>query len=852
MNWLKFLGAFLYISVGFTAFGSFVEFAVKDGVTGKPVTAVTCLQSLNYCGRGDGYNPPLIDTRRRDFIRMAHGISRVIQSPSGVYRLPFADELNIYDQNITVTAAGYAPGFIFRNSSGEKRFEVLLYKGREVEGVVLNSSGQPMPYAEVNLCFQVMENSSMVRLRTDAQGRWRSLVDFDHITDLKLRLFCNNAETLCEWKEWKDPRRDPKSADSSAAIQTKVISDYVRLLYGCLLLPDGSPASRAEIYYDSTKEELWPKTDAVDGQLLYDFLRSVPAATCDKSGRFKLYITNSVKKPLFAIKDGWSLTRFFVPPSAGMKISRPLILKLSQGQALKGYVRDNRGNPLANVGITVRSHVSGSLNLFLGQSVSRADGSFEFSHMPYFDVTITASKDGYYQLNNRLIDVTDHLELLLHRERKLKVRCFDKVTGQELVGLPVNWRLWEQSYQTLEKDNCPAPFEVVLPQPIYDRMDRNGKLAMERFSLSVGVPRYRVEEKQFVLKRPEDPLPLLRFRLSPGQPGVDYFACRIVGPDNKPVAGARVSLINQYMWLLRPGGIVSDAQGKACVIKDECDVPPQLRLCDEPNGDKFVVAVHDLGFASVSAADFKDGMDLKLTPWGTVSGCWPALTVARKSNDLNFSTFRFDRSDRRRLCIQSCPKISADGKFVIDRVPAGPFCLRYGDIVRWGMVTPGGKTEIASAIDVKKAVIKVLLPPGKMAAPATKIDLKISAIRGLGEGFDGDWSDSQLFDDALDWFECPKNAVVMTALAQTDAAGFYTMHMDYKNEEGKPDIFNVLVPVQGAHYRLELRIKEDSSIVLASGRVDRSEQEIDLRRNPQLLKAINQAKSKSGEPSKPR
>jgi len=152
---------------------------------------------------------------------------------------------------------------------------------------------------------------------------------------------------------------------------------------------------------------------------------------------------------------------------------------------------------------------------------------------------------------------------------------------------------------------------------------------------------------------------------------------RVVDPDGRPAAGARVGLNGSgSQAIFRNGTIHLGAdylRGERIVATD---TQGWFRFADKASEPFYVLAAHEGGFALVSGKEFKDKQEVRLKRWGRIEG-----RLARGWGGSDHRVWMRALPNHMGLRQQNAylydTPCGADGYFVFEKVPAGWFEVGY-------------------------------------------------------------------------------------------------------------------------------------------------------------------------------
>ena len=437
-----------------------------------------------------------------------------------------------------------------------------------------------------------------------------------------------------------------RGGSGSQEQQLRKQTHVVKLLRGCevtgiVLGPDDQPFAGATI-------KAGPRWSG-------DAQREVKTG---EDGRFHLRNLKSELQPVTATADGYTPATKVATPGTNVT---EVTLTLKKGASLKGVVLNPEGQPLADV----RLSYEGSNQDYQRDNLEwdgRTDehGRFEWSSAPTNEAQFYVFKEGYAQKRNVKVKAGPEDNVIrLNRARKVLGVVGDAQTEEVITQFYV-WPAQGEGEQFTSWSESDRK-EYTDPQGHFD-------LTLDDEShnvIKVGAADHK--PKFVVLPPPVDDFITVTVLLEPseGASGI------VVDAAGQPVPGVDVALVaGQNPVSLAAGRLRAQGQGDG-MVKTDAEGRFKLPLDVRPFR---LVAASAAGFADAEWAEFQQTKTLVLLPWGRIEGTalvggQPAegriymLSLRPEgygegSLNMDWRTYKVD-TDK-------------DGKFVMEKVPAGP------------------------------------------------------------------------------------------------------------------------------------------------------------------------------------
>jgi len=549
---------------------------------------------------GAGLSAQLAD----DQLAIARRSYRTLQATSaydGSFRFP--DALYGSPYRITVRAQGFASAAVdvppLTPDVAAEPVWIVLSRGRQTHGRVVDTDDNPVPGAEVRL-------------------RWPTVGERVRFFD---RLNATKPTTTGERGEFRFPAVRAGEYEVRAVhseflapgnARTEVPEGEGDFDLGSFTLIPG-----AEIHGLVTD----PNGDGVVGATL-EINRSGPdrdqgrTATTDIDGAFRLGGLPHEPVDLDVRADGYAPTRL---PQARPDTGEPILIELEAGASLAGRVVDEAGRPVPGTRVRVEPDLeTGARAGFVFADYSKrtdGDGRFRFEHLNAGTWSLEATE-------GTAKATLDHVELAQGSEREVELRLRD----QDQLTVIVTTHLGEPvSEARIRVEPEADPFSRA-----YGTTDGGGRAQIGvtpgAATVSIEHPELQNESRDVVLDPGNNELAI---QLTSG----GAIAGVVRSPDGSPLGRARVVALAQDA-LDRPAFLRRylgpDAQATS-------DRNGQFRLTGLEPGAYFVSA-GATGFAENGPAQAIEidgntvsGVDIVLTPGGSIAGAVVGLRTAELS-----------------------------------------------------------------------------------------------------------------------------------------------------------------------------------------------------------------------------
>ena len=224
---------------------------------------------------------------------------------------------------------------------------------------------------------------------------------------------------------------------------------------------------------------------------------------------------------------------------------------------------------------------------------------------------------------------------------------------------------------------------------------RDGTYEFKSSQQTDGAHRLRVDAPGYYAKvsrpfKPNEGSVKFDFALEPGKD----LAGTVLNAEGNPVPDARVGLAHAASCALLNEGQFVNMQNQADMATTNAagkfTFPPQS---DEPF---LLIVTHDSGFAEATPEQFKKSPEIRLKPWGRISG---QVLLGDKPDANSTISFASKRESDQRNFVSSIywAKTDAQGRFQLDRVMPGPGTIirqRITEFAEGSSFSPGRQQSI--------------------------------------------------------------------------------------------------------------------------------------------------------------
>jgi hypothetical protein len=528
---------------------------------------------------------------------------------------------------------------------------LVMPRGIRYSGIVRNEDGEPVPYAGVQVStwpFQVApgyRGRARADVLADAEGRWRTPVLWGEGNPR----YCqgsahpNHSAYYCRNWTWIP------ETDAAGRSQVELVLRRGVKLSGRVVGPDGGPIAGVSLELLDDWCDNWPER-----------------AVTDPAGRFAFAKMARDDRILFVEAEGFPVHALpvYLTPDMG-----ELVVRLSPENLLWGRVVDPGGTPLAGVRIKATRWRHFSKNFWEG--TTDVDGQFVWPTAPDGAVALAFDDGEHMRLSGCLLTAKDEMQtVVLPSVIRLHGTVTDAQTGQPVKAC------------TITPGVAYLPTEGGKPAAPHWRDKSSWQVKNGRYEALFG----QTEPRQTMALRiqADGYLPKVLDPVAPTGPAsvqLDVQLHRGEGlhgvvrlPDGTPAAGAMIYLVEprRTLWF-------TETMSESHVPKERivvADAAGSFRFAASL-GRGYLIVGHKGGYLEIDVRQTAAKSDLKLLPWGTVTGTFMVGSkTARHCNvglspDLPPADSDRPRIKRFGLGMQT----DAKGRFRFDRVPPGPGML---------------------------------------------------------------------------------------------------------------------------------------------------------------------------------
>jgi Carboxypeptidase regulatory-like domain len=528
----------------------------------------------------------------------------------------------------------------------------------ELAGVVVDLNGRPVANAKVWL--ETRPPANIASTTTSVDGRF-------HLGPIPAVF---RRTLLVDAPGFGREHRDNVSVFPGAVHELRVSVAPGRTVEGRVLQADGRPAAGVAVTCGICR--------IVTGRYLYqDFGPEVPLTT-DAQGRFRVENVPPCRFTVAVVAPGMALgwRRADVLPGAGVQTLRTI--KLEADVPIRGVVHDAQGKPLAKVPVTTNfANSETTVTDAAGRFVLRR---FEARLLPQVDVVISTPRFAYKRVP--VGNQASHVDITLVPQRWITGRVVDADTGAP-VAIKTFILCWfdRRADGTINRGNCsPVPFEQAKSGEF--RVAYRGP---QNLHLTVRAPGYDDAEANLDERKDYEEITgvVIKARRNGSSAPADAIpVAKIQGRltrDGRPVTsawvgGVRVRSERKLPYVdIQRGRTVRTEWNPFSFATAGSSGNYSLEL---RNDDRWYVVVEEPNQAPTIRGPFEmklgqtRKLDIELEPGGSISGKVRGIPAPAAGQ---WWVVAFDRGVWR-----SETRISKDGRFRLDRLPAGEFGLKVG------------------------------------------------------------------------------------------------------------------------------------------------------------------------------
>lgn len=354
---------------------------------------------------------------------------------------------------------------------------------------------------------------------------------------------------------------------------------------------------------------------------------------------------------------------------AGME---EIIFRLEAGLTLRGIVKNEAGEPISGVRISLEAEHGGVSQDYEFEMTSDKEGRFEWNGAPEEQLKFSILKQGYESKRRQILKTTEENVVTLRKGRKVQAWVVDAETEKPItsfragVGRRLDYGVSENFYADYPGMN--------------NYSDANGTFTVDLNEEEVNAIKAEADDyasKVEKLPNAENGVVQVTLRLKPSASirGV------LVNSQGQPVAGASVALTKDTSFggsslQLRKGRLSSYDRDNKIVTTD---AEGKFTLGSPPETGGIVVASAESGFARATVDEVRNTGRLVLQEFGRVEGTIKVAGSPSEGQEFMFSLMNIGVSPD----WESRAKSDAAGKFVFEKIPPGE-----GQVVRLIKTSP--------------------------------------------------------------------------------------------------------------------------------------------------------------------
>lgn len=337
-----------------------------------------------------------------------------------------------------------------------------------------------------------------------------------------------------------------------------------------------------------------------------------------------------------------------------------IIFKLSKGSVIRGVVRNEAGEAISDVRLSLESRSLDGSQAFQFEMKTDRDGRFEWDGAPDEPQRFYVGKQGYEQKRGVTLKVAEENVVTLRKGRKVQGWVVDSETEKPIT----KFRIGVGNKYSHHPDgdrisiNYPGMKEFSDPNGVFtldvDEEQING--------IKAGADDYA--EKLEALPAAEDGVVKITLRLKPS-PALRGILVDSLG---SPVAGGTVALTEGGQFgssaMLRNGRLSASGSDNKVVTTDASG---NFTLSSPPESGGVVVGSAAVGFGSASVEQVRSSGRLMLRDFGRIEGSIKVAGVPTPGKEFTFNIANIGVSYQS----DGFAKSDEQGKFTFEKLPAG-------------------------------------------------------------------------------------------------------------------------------------------------------------------------------------
>lgn len=426
----------------------------------------------------------------------------------------------------------------------------------------------------------------------------------------------------------------------------------------------------------------------------------------------------SVRNVVAGIQSFGVLADNFKPVITNLTVKpgmEAIIFRLGAGLKLNGVVKNESGEPLPGVRISVEAEHGGISQDYNFTTTSDNEGRFEWNGSPEEEMKFSFVKTGYESKRRHLLKTGTENIVTMRPSRKVQVWVVDAETESPITKFRAGIG---RSY-----GNFAATDQFYGNGGMKSYADPNGAFIVELDEEEINA--IKAEAEDYAPKVEQLPAPengavqiTLRLKPSPALQGV------LVNSQGNPVAGATVAITKDGSFggssLQLRKGRLSNYNDSAKVVTT--DAEGKFKLGSPPESGGIVIGSAESGFARASVDEVRNTGRLVLQEFGRIEGTIRVSGSPSAGQEVMFSLMNLGVSPDWETARASS---DTEGNFKFEKVPPGE-----GQVVRLIKTSPNswmhshqtavtiepGKTAHVSFGDegaVIKGQVRMEVPPGE-------------------------------------------------------------------------------------------------------------------------------------------
>ncbi len=543
--------------------------------------------------------------------------------------------------SIEVTKDGLVPiRLAWRPSEGPPEipagYKVALESGTSIGGVIQDEQGKPIEGASVYLLIPEKNEAERVAIadyevKTDVAGRWRCDIVPEKLDDIWIRLA--HPDFISDEMYGKTPKPSIEKLRDMTGVM--VMRKGITVA-GRVVDANGEPIKGATVAQGSDRHGT-----------------EYPSKKTDAQGWFKF---NNVRPGVMVLtvqKSDYAPELKEITVYEGM---RDIGFKLGPGQTIRGQVVDVNGNPISGAFVTAdtwRGHRS-----IEWEVDTDANGRFWWKDAPTDEVLFDMGQTSYMSVRGRAMSPSDsEYVITIYPQLKISGKVTDAETGEPVkqfkiipgidwgTGQPVYWE--QRNSRNFSNGHCEVGLDFPYPAHLL-RVEAEGyKPAISR-----------------------------HFKSEEGSVTFDFELVKGTGPsgvvklpDGSPAVGADVMLCTKSQHAYIQNGRVTQREDSVVVRTDtegQFSFPPQVERY-------ALVAIHDEGYAEVTAEELEKSSTITLQPWGKLEGTLRIGNKPGANENIAVSYFSDPPYDPNEPQVFYDCRTTTDsnGRFALERLKAG-------------------------------------------------------------------------------------------------------------------------------------------------------------------------------------